>query len=166
MNEIYQSNVVFFYQMHTPSTQTYHTDLWFCILIEHPIIGDVTWAIRRLISPATNFCYSKVVPSLVKIVGESSHSWPKHRYSRQAIYNFFSYMLLPALKHLEIDENARRCLRWISWLWRYDVTQTHIMTSFWRIILRTFLSWSRVIPRRRQVDYHSLRFTAFSLISL
>ena len=39
-------------------------------------------------------------------------------------------------------------------LWYYDTTQTHIVLSFWPIVLRTFLGWSHAFSRCHQVITH------------
>ena len=55
------------------------------------------------------------------------------------------------------DRSQRSCcLRWVSGLWYFDVTQIPIVTSFWPSVLRTLLKGSPASSRRYQVDYHSL----------
>ena len=55
-----------------------------------------------------------------------------------------------------ISRSPRKYCCCVSQLWHYDVTQTPIVMPFWRIVIRTFLSWSQEFSRHRQVDYHSI----------
>ena len=50
----------------------------------------------------------------------------------------------------------------MSRLWYFDVTQSHIVTSCWPIVLRRFLSGSREASHRGQVHYHSLIIDPYS----
>ena len=55
---------------------------------------------------------------------------------------------------IRMDRSPHPCC--VSRLWYCDVTQTPIVTSFWPIIIRKFLTGSLASSRRRQVVYNSL----------
>ena len=60
--------------------------------------------------------------------------------------SFYLLYAFLALKYREIDVKSHRwvtaqcCLWWFSWMRYCDITKTSIVTSFWLIALRTFLS--------------------------
>ena len=80
----------------------------------------------------------------MKIIAESPHGWPQTRYSWQPIHHFCFLHIC--------------CLRWVGRFWYCDVAQTPIVTSFWPIVLRTFVSGSRESSRCRQPPGSPMRY--------
>ena len=102
----------------------------------------------------------------MKII-ESPHEWPKTRYSQQPMYYFY---FLHAFLALKTDTPTKTPTDrpphpfYVSRLWYCDVTQTSIVTSFWQIVFRTFLTRPFASSRHRQDDYHSLIIESDSVV--
>ena len=92
---------------------------------------------------------TRVTQSRVKTIGASLHEWPNA--CIMLFLTCFAGSKTDKSMKIPMDRSphARR-------LWYCDVPQTSIVTSFWLIAFRQFLTGSRASSRRRQVDYHSL----------
>ena len=95
--------------------------------------------------------FSRLTQSRVKIIVESLH---------EPLYHFISCMIFGCWnrdKSMKTPIDRLPLLFVVLWC-----QKTPIVTSFWPIVLRTFLCGSRAFSCRRRVDYHSLIIEHYS----
>ena len=88
-------------------------------------------------------------------ITRDNYWWINPRVTKNSLFmathtSLYFLYAFPALKYREIDVKSHRwvtaqcCLWWFSWMRYCDITKTSIVTSFWLIALRTFLSRSQM----------------------